>query len=931
MAGNTIDKLVVEIRAETAQLRRDLKKVDDQLKRTTNTSKGLQLSLKSVGAALIGLGAVGLVRSIIQTTRTFEDLKATLEAITGSARTAGLSFEVIKDFTATTTFQLDGVTQAFITFLQAGITPTTEALQDFGNLAAAFDKDISVLAQAVFRAMTGEMEMLKQFNVIMKVEGDKFAATFDGITTPVERNGEAIADYIRSIARAKFPTALEKRADTLSGAISNLDDAFAIFQFTIGEVFRPILIQAARDLADFFNQNEDGAEIIGKTLAGAFQTLANVVKFTTKNMDLLVGLLAGMTAAAALNGLVQLVNLFIALATATRSAGTAQAILNALQTRGLALLTMGATIGTATALVARAFGDSQEELSEFTDESRDATRQQELLKEALLKTKNASQLFSKEQMGMISLLTDAGKATQSFGDKLNQAFGMDLSNRVQSFNDQLAVMRKTFTDRKIMEVLSGKGAGFTDFDPATAPGTELFRQVFAGVTQSPMGQGKSTEEILDFLNAQNSNLGFSDFTFVKVMLEQVEEGGKMVPKLVARGIKAAQVSDIIGDDVFAKFLGFESYESLTNFAENFLPMGNIQKAFKGFSEAIGADFNMDIAKQIGLETDPFAELKFITDPKNVQSLQAFIEHYQSLGMLPPGFGDTAAELDLIRLALQNFIDVGTQAAIELSPTAALLEELARETKFPTPEIEDFTQAIKESSPVLQQYFDEISKKFPDLFEDYDDFIATLQTGVENLEESVGSAAELFGEELLQSVVSATNAFTTEFVDALLRGENALESFKNFSRSLVSQIISVFLQLAVVNEILNNVFNLTGADALTTFSNRGSKTTGSGISGPTNAGGGRVQMGIPTLVGERGAELFIPDTTGRILNNMNTKDAMGGGNPIIVNQSINFATGVVPTVRAEVTKMMPDIAEVTKGAVAEAAMRGGNYRRMLQGG
>ena len=208
----------------------------------------------------------------------------------------------------------------------------------------------------------------------------------------------------------------------------------------------------------------------------------------------------------------------------------------------------------------------------------------------------------------------------------------------------------------------------------------------------------------------------------------------------------------------------------------------------------------------------------------------------------------------------------------------------------------------------------------------------MQTGVENLEESVGSAAELFGEELLQSVVSATNAFTNEFVDALLRGENALESFKNFSRSLVSQIISVFLQLAVVNEILNNIFGLTGDRALTTFSNRSGtpKTTSPGIK-PTNAGGGRVQMGIPTLVGERGAELFIPDSTGRILNNMNTKDAMGGGNPIIVNQSINFATGVVPTVRAEVTRMMPDIAEVTKGAVAEAAMRGGTYRRMLQGG
>ena len=64
--------------------------------------------------------------------------------------------------------------------------------------------------------------------------------------------------------------------------------------------------------------------------------------------------------------------------------------------------------------------------------------------------------------------------------------------------------------------------------------------------------------------------------------------------------------------------------------------------------------------------------------------------------------------------------------------------------------------------------------------------------------------------------------------------------------------------------------------------------------------------------------------------MNSKNAMGGGGTVI-NQSINFAVGVVPTVRAEVMKMMPQIADVTKGAVADAAMRGGNFRRALQGG
>jgi hypothetical protein len=175
----------------------------------------------------------------------------------------------------------------------------------------------------------------------------------------------------------------------------------------------------------------------------------------------------------------------------------------------------------------------------------------------------------------------------------------------------------------------------------------------------------------------------------------------------------------------------------------------------------------------------------------------------------------------------------------------------------------------------------------------------------------------FSDEMQQAIVNAANSFTTDFVKSLMDGENALQSFKDFSKNIVSQIIAIYLQMAVVNKILNTVFSLTGTSALPTIGGR--------------ASGSRVQKGQPYFVGETGTEMFVPDTSGNILNSMNTKNAMGGGSPIIVNQSVNFATGVVPTVRAEVTKMMPQIADVTKGAVAEAAMRGGNFRRALQGG
>ena len=85
-----------------------------------------------------------------------------------------------------------------------------------------------------------------------------------------------------------------------------------------------------------------------------------------------------------------------------------------------------------------------------------------------------------------------------------------------------------------------------------------------------------------------------------------------------------------------------------------------------------------------------------------------------------------------------------------------------------------------------------------------------------------------------------------------------------------------------------------------------------------------------VVGERGPELMIPNSGGRVMNNHSSRMAMGGDG-IVINQNLNFSTGVVPTVRQEIMKMLPTISDVTKASVLEAASRGGTYRKGLLGG
>ena len=84
-----------------------------------------------------------------------------------------------------------------------------------------------------------------------------------------------------------------------------------------------------------------------------------------------------------------------------------------------------------------------------------------------------------------------------------------------------------------------------------------------------------------------------------------------------------------------------------------------------------------------------------------------------------------------------------------------------------------------------------------------------------------------------------------------------------------------------------------------------------------AGGGVANTPQLAMFGEgRKPEAYVPLPDGRSI----PVKMQGNGQPVVINQSINFSTGVVPTVRAEVMNMMPMIKEVTAAAVQDKRMR-----------
>ena len=657
--AKTVDQLVVEIRAETRQLRKGLDGVNKKLNKTKKSTKGANDAFKKMKAALIAVGAVQVIGKVVEINRTFEDLEATLRAVTGSAEAAGKSFELIRAFTANTTFQIEEVAQAFITLKQAGIVPTSDALNDFGNFAAGMGKSITQLAQAAFNATTGEMEMLKQFGIIARQQGDKITVTFDGTTKTIERNGEAITEYIRSIGREKFSTAIEERFNTLSGSISTVTDQVSEFAVAIGDGEGGLGLRSS-----FIDLN--------KAIASLIETLRPFGKL------------------------------------------------------------LGFVIGIITSLVAQVVK----------------------LVDALL---ILSRLFN-DITSLQSLYKDMTEGNiKSFDDFKESVRGG--TGDLEALDSELLTLVKTGGD---------------------------FRKTFS-----------ASEE--------------KDFKLFEDLRKQVEK-------------TRSGVGDLIKKD-FARLRAI-------------------------VTKTVEAQLQLDIAASIDAG-----------DP--------------TIGRTIDRFGDKFFQIN--------------EGEVE-----------KRRKQF--------------------------TKKLLGV-ENIEEFITEITDNTDIIDKELGELSETFGEALAPAIQSASLSFTTDFVDALLEGRNALDSFKDFSKNIVSQIIAIFLQMAVVNKILNAIFHKEGLG----LGGEDFKKLSTIPLGKKSAGGGSAYGGQPMIVGERGPEIFVPHSTGNIMNNMNSKNAMGGGTPINIYQNVNFATGVVSTVRAEVTKMMPQIADVTKAAVQESAMRGGNFRRSLVGG
>ena len=251
------EKLIVELTAQIQGLKSGLDSASAQLTKfndkTTNTGKNAEKDFDLIGSAagkvggiVAGAFAVGSIvsfgKGVIDATSQFQKFEAVLSNTLGSSSAAQLALSQIQEFAATTPFQVDELTGAFVKLANQGFKPNIDQMRLLGDLASSTGKSFDQLAEAILDAQTGEFERLKEFGVRASVAGDKVTFTFKGIKTQVDNTAESIQKYVLSLGAAEGVSgAMNKISNPLGGKISNVADSFNQFQITLGKLNSGVL------------------------------------------------------------------------------------------------------------------------------------------------------------------------------------------------------------------------------------------------------------------------------------------------------------------------------------------------------------------------------------------------------------------------------------------------------------------------------------------------------------------------------------------------------------------------------------------------------------------------------------------------------------------------------------------------------------------
>jgi len=209
-------------------------------------------------------------------------------------------------------------------------------------------------------------------------------------------------------------------------------------------------------------------------------------------------------------------------------------------------------------------------------------------------------------------------------------------------------------------------------------------------------------------------------------------------------------------------------------------------------------------------------------------------------------------------------------------------------------LKEFLNGLEAKALISARQVEEILNKLKGSTEETKKFGLELAKVKENMLTAFKKDFESINETLVKMAQSGIKAFSRGLAEALVMGKELNMTFKQIAQKLLVDILAFTIQLviqetirkALKEEEVKNENEITKEKKkqlkiqMAMMAMSGNPMALLGFAGM--AKGGAVSKGQPVVVGERGAEVFVPNSTGQI-----TQSARGtGGGAVNVNFTIN---------------------------------------------
>ena len=262
----------------------NVKKEVNNLGGSTNSLANSFLTFKNAIVAVTAYIGGVTVKSIVDTTSRFQDLKTTLSTLTGSTNSGSEAFRLLNDLSKRSQFDINQLSDSFITLYNSGINPTEKLLSTFIDTANRTSRPLETLTDLtrLFAKSTEGGLNLQSLNQlassgipVFTILEKKLGLVREQIANFASnsKNATLILDTLTQSFNDLYGGTTAKKINDLSIAQSILNKKFLDFEAIIGGEFQKSLVELFNNLGKILETAKPVAIIIGDILNASIQGL----------------------------------------------------------------------------------------------------------------------------------------------------------------------------------------------------------------------------------------------------------------------------------------------------------------------------------------------------------------------------------------------------------------------------------------------------------------------------------------------------------------------------------------------------------------------------------------------------------------------------------------------------------------------------------